>query len=347
MSNTDSQLIERLKKAVREENHHLARTLHLLCEVSERQLHLAQGYSSLYKFCIKELCLSEGSVYRRTQVVAKIRKFPMLLKMIEDSDLNLTVAALLCPHLDRQTNVKSFLLKFKGKTKRAAEDLLVDKMAPRATPRDDIRRVPDRLVLGARSQNLDVSGVGNGSPKLVETSPGHPAASPKEVIRNPEVVREKCYQINFAASERFKQKLEKLKGLLAHKYPAGRLEHIIEEAMDHLITAKTPKAKRETSPKPSRSRNIPVKWEEQAFVRAGHRCQFVGVNGRRCGSAWLLQIDHAKPLSLGGVTELSNLQVLCAAHNLHKAKCDHGAEYVQRKIGNALRRGRVVVGDSV
>lgn len=336
MNHTDNQLFERLRTAVRVENRCLAKTLRLLLEVSERRIHLAQGYSGLYKFCVGELCLSEGSVYRRTQVVGKIKKYPMLLTMIEDSDISLTVAALLCPYLDRQSNVNGFLLKFKGKTKRAAQSLLVDKMAPRAAPKDDIRRVQDRLVLSQsprHGQNLDPSVAGNPSLKFAETVAGNSAASPNVPIQQPEVVREKCFQFNFSASERLKQKLERLKGLLAHKYPAGRLEHIIEEAVDHLLGAKTPKAKRETSPKPSRTRYIPVKWAEQAFLRAGHRCQFVGVQGRRCDSNWLLQIDHAKPLSLGGLTELENLQILCSSHNQHKAKCDHGTEFVQRKIG--------------
>ena len=347
MNNVDKHLVEKLKESVRNENRHLAQTLRLLTEVAERRIHLAKGYSSLYEFSVSELGLSEGSVYRRLQVVAKIRKHSILLKMIEDSRINLTVAALLCPHLDRQTDIEMFLCKFVGKTKRAAEGMLVDKMAPRAAPKDDIRRLPDREVpKNPLDTGFDAAVIGseNPSPKTDPMDSGKSSLKSgvdgqEQNNESLETVREKCYQINFAAGERLKQKLERLKGLLAHKYPAGRLEHIIEEAVDHLIVAKTPKAKRETSPKPSSSRYIPVKWRAQVYLRAGHRCEFVGEEGRRCGSTRWLQIDHRRPLSLGGTTSLPNLQIMCSLHNLHKAKCEHGAEFVRQKIkGTSNRR---------
>ncbi len=48
-------------------------------------------------------------------------------------------------------------------------------------------------------------------------------------------------------------------------------------------------------------------------------CQWVDpVTGRKCGSTFQLQIDHRQPIWAGGTDDISNLQILCAAHNRAK-----------------------------
>lgn len=42
-------------------------------------------------------------------------------------------------------------------------------------------------------------------------------------------------------------------------------------------------------------------------------------NQKRCESRYRLQIDHIKPIALGGKTEIKNLRHLCQAHNLRMA----------------------------
>lgn len=57
------------------------------------------------------------------------------------------------------------------------------------------------------------------------------------------------------------------------------------------------------------------------FLRDGGACTYRDPKtGRRCGTRRLLQIDHVKPRALGGGHELENLRLLCAAHNLHRAR---------------------------
>ena len=41
-------------------------------------------------------------------------------------------------------------------------------------------------------------------------------------------------------------------------------------------------------------------------------------SGRRCGSRYLLQVDHVFPYALGGNAEPDNLRLLCAAHHRYR-----------------------------
>lgn len=58
-------------------------------------------------------------------------------------------------------------------------------------------------------------------------------------------------------------------------------------------------------------RHAPGRLRAVVFQRDGGRCV-------KCGSTDELHADHIRPVSLGGLTVLSNLQTLCAMHNLAK-----------------------------
>ena len=58
--------------------------------------------------------------------------------------------------------------------------------------------------------------------------------------------------------------------------------------------------------------------------RDGGRCSYVDPHsGRRCGSRFLLELDHIVPFALGGSAEPGNLRVYCAAHNRFRHR-EHG-----------------------
>lgn len=66
---------------------------------------------------------------------------------------------------------------------------------------------------------------------------------------------------------------------------------------------------------PSRSKQaIPRSLVKQVMERDAYRCQQPG-----CGTYLDLTVDHVHPESLGGPTELANLQTLCRSHNSSKA----------------------------
>ena len=65
-----------------------------------------------------------------------------------------------------------------------------------------------------------------------------------------------------------------------------------------------------------RSRYIPAPVRREVWRRDGGRCSFVDPHsGRRCGSRFLLELDHIVPFALGGSAEPGNLRLRCSAHH--------------------------------
>ncbi len=65
-----------------------------------------------------------------------------------------------------------------------------------------------------------------------------------------------------------------------------------------------------------RSRYIPAPVRREVWRRDGGCCTYVDPHsGRRCGSRFLLELDHIVPFALGGSAEPGNLSLSCAAHH--------------------------------
>ena len=60
------------------------------------------------------------------------------------------------------------------------------------------------------------------------------------------------------------------------------------------------------------TRSVPASLRDLLFIRADHRCEFLGSDGHRCSERSYLTIDHIVPWALGGPSEAGNLRVLCA-----------------------------------
>ena len=65
-----------------------------------------------------------------------------------------------------------------------------------------------------------------------------------------------------------------------------------------------------------RSRYIPAPVRREVWCRDGGCCSYVDpYSGRRCGSRFLLELDHIVPFALGGSAEPGNLRLRCSAHH--------------------------------
>ena len=69
------------------------------------------------------------------------------------------------------------------------------------------------------------------------------------------------------------------------------------------------------------SRYIPAEVRRLVWARDRGRCSYVNPKtGQRCGSRYMLQMDHIKPYALGGRSTKENMRLLCAGHNRFRAR---------------------------
>ncbi len=72
-----------------------------------------------------------------------------------------------------------------------------------------------------------------------------------------------------------------------------------------------------------RSRYIPAPVRREVWLRDGGCCSYVDPHsGRRCGSRFLLELDHIVPFALGGSAEPGNLRLRCRAHHRFRHRED-------------------------
>ena len=79
---SDDELTTEVFRCAREENGATARLVAHLAEFDARRLHLAAGYSSLFKYCCKVLGLSEHATYNRIEAARLARRFPVVLERL-------------------------------------------------------------------------------------------------------------------------------------------------------------------------------------------------------------------------------------------------------------------------
>ncbi len=123
-------LLENLKEARSKERAATYIVLKYLSQVQSTKLHLKLGYSSLYKFLIKELGYSEGEAVTRISALKLMMKVPIIESKIKDGEINLSKAAKLSTLIEKsKTEIKQKDLliicdKIKSKSVRHTEDVV-------------------------------------------------------------------------------------------------------------------------------------------------------------------------------------------------------------------------------
>jgi hypothetical protein len=373
------------------------RLLAYLAEVEERRLFARLGFPSLFAFAVTTLRFAEGAACRRIAAARAARRFPEIYDYLADGSLHVTGVAMLAPYL-KPDNCTHVLAEASGRTKRELERLIAQ-LAPKPDTPDLVRRMPltsdQGVAAGAPASEpaplfagrAGAAALGHGStlvPPVVEEAPGINAAAANLAAPMPPPVAAQTKAemgaasrtkakveplspgrnlIRFTASDETVKKLERARELLAHKYPEGKLEDVIDEALEILIEKRdlgrkiarkkaraarqakrhqepsaesagvnTPASPAPTSePARERSRYIPVAVDEAAWEESEGRCAYVSPDGRRCNSRWLAQRDHARPFALGGRSDdPENIRYRCFAHNALHAVDTFGSWAAQR-----------------
>ncbi len=324
-----------------------------LDEFDRRRAYLDLGFASLWEYCLKVLHLREGVAGRRINAMRVLRRFPALAGALRDGKLCLSTLSLLGQVL---TDENAGELVARAAYRSTAEvDHLVASLRPRPAPRDGIRKLPEPTAPSPVEDHVDEQ---DGESGLLPQQAVAPPLVLEEAPRPAETraVSEGQWSLRVTVDRSFKEDLETLRMLLAHKLPKGDLTAVLHEAIRCGIEKY---GKRKGAVRPARkvtpralprkdSAAIPAEVRRQVWERDGGRCAWVGPDGRRCGSRWQLEVDHIQPLSRGGTSTLDNLRLACKQHNLLHAEEVYGKAFMQKYRkpvgkGRSPRKGKFAI----
>ncbi len=338
-----------------------------LGEVDSRKLHLTKAYSSMFIYCVRELGFSEDSACSRIEVARLIRRLPSVLEFCRSGKVHLSGLRLLSSHLTEDNHL-SVLEEASGKSVKQIQELIA-RIAPKPPIPDSIRKlpVPSVATLATVAQNPLIPGVTplfTESPsvssriKWVETEAALPKTVPASHRPKVSPLSEETFRVQFTASKALRDKLKQAQELLGHSVPNGDLSTIVEKALDLLITdvkkkrfgvgrkpkpspspesspssprAKSPSASpmpKAAEPRPI-SRHIPDAIKRAVYERDNGRCTFTDEQGRRCGEAMFLELDHVHGFAKTQEHSVEGIRLRCRGHNQLAAEQLYGKDVIQ------------------
>ncbi|MEQ1919332.1 MAG: HNH endonuclease signature motif containing protein [Elusimicrobiota bacterium] len=147
-------------------------------------------------------------------------------------------------------------------------------------------------------------------------------------------------RVGFDAASIVAQLIERARQILRHKYPEGRLEDLIREALEDYLDRKDPQRRLEMkaakaecvaeTPPPEENQRLPTRflraWASGRYIpakvkstvwgRDDGRCAWRDKDGTVCGSKDWIEYDHIRPFAKGGRSEdARNIRLVCRQHN--------------------------------
>jgi 5-methylcytosine-specific restriction endonuclease McrA len=302
---TDMQLLARTRTLRKTEHESMTDILQDLIETEARKLDLDLGYSSLFDYCVNCLEYSESAAGRRIQAARCIRRYPVVLEMLERNELKLTTISQIESILT-DDNYKAILDQVRGASYREVEKIACEYRPP--------------IKFRDRMQHVRVA---------VKAAKGGDSAPIGAHV-------EKRVLVQLLASEEQIAKVEKVKKLLSARDPNMPLADVMEVMADEYLArhspearherreerkrAKSPDSRRRELKKTQKTRHIPDAVRDEVHVRDDRQCAYLSPGGKRCECRTGLQVDHMKPYAAGGDSAPGNLRLLCAAHNRRAAE---------------------------
>jgi len=336
---SDKELAGRLRQLVREEQNLTLLILPHIAEVGRRELYLEKAYRTLTEYCIHELGYGESSAWRRVRAARVIRDIPEVYDLMKSKKLSFSAVLQVANVLDA-SNKSSLLPRIVGKSKTQIDRVLAEYHIPVAIPdmarpkmvkkQVPVPRAPTGPLACSAGERASIPGLG----EISLHSEGKIDPTVNKSTPEMEVVLEKMFEIRFAADEELMELIRWMKSHLSHKYPKGAsFLEIFKYAIEYLKQREdlaVQEKPRRSSAKTDK-RYIPKTIKQKVWKRDKGRCTFIGSNGKRCNSDYLLQFDHYPlPFGRGGPSTVDNLRLLCAKHNRLSAERVYGKANIKK-----------------
>lgn len=354
------ELLERARRLVKVENLVAAEFIACLSFIDSTKAAIDAGYPSLFAFCVSDLRLSEASASKRVRTARAARDCMELLSYLRTGELSIDGAAILSPFL-HGPGATAVLEAAKGKSLRQLEELVAS-LSPRPEKADFIRcavgakppaaapsDAPELAFATGSEEDGAARGADDGgaspqskparAPEASSSVPGStpgtafvcssaPVVPPAPAAPRPrdavKPLASDRVHFSFSGSQALRLAVERLRALLRHKFPAGRLEDLLLEAAAFYLRKRDPGLKapaQRRAQRERRRRRIPQWVKDEVWRRDGGRCAFISQEGRLCGAQEALEYDHVRPWALGGESDApDNVRLLCRAHNRRAAE---------------------------
>ena len=313
---SDDDLVDAIASLAKTERTATASLIAHLAELEDRNLHLAQGFRSLFGYCRHVLHCSEHESYVRMQGVHAARRFPVVLAMLADGLLHLTAVRLLAPHLKDEDHL-ALLGGAIHKSKREIVALLAG-WFPSADVPTSIRTLPVRTVGHA---GILVAPPARGSTATTMAPPPSVPTAHRPVVA---LLAPRRYKLEITMDEETHADLRCVQDLLRREIPDGDAARIVKRALkllrqdaqkDAFAARSRPKPAGATAPA---SRHIPAHVERAVWQRDQGQCAFEGTRAR-CEERSFLEYHHLTPWIVGGSPSVENIALRCRAHNAYEA----------------------------
>ena len=305
-------LLSETDRHVKNEREQLITILYHLKEIEARRLFSSIGFKSMFEYAVKKLGYSEDQAMRRISAMRLLKELPEIETKINSGALNLSTLG----------RAQIFFRKEKKAGSRVSSDQkrqLLEALEYKSA------READRIVLSLSSV---------------------PQTFQAEKIKP---INLELSEVKFVADEQLLEKIKKLKGLLAHSNPQISMQELLHKLCDLGIAKWDPGQSPATSQKQrvnphfkskasedlqqengalniSKRKYIPIKIKREVWQQAKSQCE-------NCRSQYALEIDHIKPISLGGANNRQNLRLLCRACNQRQAIEKLGTLKMQMHFG--------------
>jgi hypothetical protein len=243
---SDADLLLNLSQLVGRDRATTAKLIAHIAEVDTRRLYAEAGYPSMFAYCVEELHFSEDAAGRRIHAARVARRFPALLRALEDGRLNLTAVCLLAAHLTEE-NLEELIVAATHKGKSEIEEWLVGQaLGPRAPARSfSIKPVVSRTsehALAHTGSAPTLEFFGESAPALEQGERGRaPSGFDQYALAHTGIPAEiatplpEQFRMQVTIPRSMRDKLSHALALLSHAIPTGDVVQVLDRALDALI----------------------------------------------------------------------------------------------------------------
>jgi hypothetical protein len=316
---SDDDLVTSLEALIARERDVTAEVIAHIAELDTREVHLREGYRSLYVYCRDALGLSEWEAYARIEVARAARRFPLILDLLADGSVHVTAVKLLAPHITSD-NHRQVLESARGKTKLQVQEI-VARLAPRPDAPASVRRVAPALPQPVSLASASFVTLATELPDAA--SPATMAAVPLALTPAPRArvapLSPDRYKLQVTIGGGTLERLRCAQDMLGHAIPSGDEAAVLDRALTVLLLELARKKFAYTSsPRPPRGTKTgepSAAVKRAVWVRDCGRCRFVGAGGHRCDERRFVEFHHLDPKALGGAATVDTIELRCRRHN--------------------------------